>query len=122
MVFGSSVITPPRGNLSLQQQLDLANIYLDNACKATDRDIILVLCHDTEVALTHVKKAAKAKQHQEDMNMRERIAMVFVNLGDLLQKQGHQEEAQAFFKKSERYSDRLYNTEKWKMTSNSQKR
>ncbi|KAG0214104.1 hypothetical protein BGX31_001152, partial [Mortierella sp. GBA43] len=107
MVFGS-VISSARGNLSLQQQLDLASAYLDTACKATDSDIVLVLCHDTETVLTQVKKAAKTKQHQQDMNMRERIAMVFVNLGDLLEKQGHQEEAQAFFKKSERWSGRVY--------------
>jgi uncharacterized protein HemY len=99
MVFGS-VISSPRGDLTLKQQLDLANVYLDNASKATDPDIVLVLCHDTEVSLTHVKKAAK---HIDDTGVRERIAMVYISLGQLLDKQGRRGEARTFFKKSEKW-------------------
>lgn len=99
MVFGS-VISSPRGNLSLQQALHLANIYLEDASRSTDPDITLVLCHDTEVSLGHVKKAAK---NNEDKAMRTRIATVYVGLGDLLHSQGHQGEAQAFYKKSEKW-------------------
>jgi len=99
MVFGS-VISSPRGNLSLQQQLDLANIYLSNAFQVTDPDIILVLCHDTEVSLTHVKKAAKRVEHGD---MRSRIATVYANLSDLLDSQGHRAEAHVFHRKSEKW-------------------
>jgi hypothetical protein len=99
MVFGS-VISSPRGNLSLKQALNLANIYLENASRSVDPDITLVLCYDTEVSLTHVKKAAK---NNEDKTMRARIATAYVGLGDLLNSQGHREEAQAFFKKSEKW-------------------
>ena len=83
----------------MQQIINLANIYLENASKSTDPDIVLVLCHDTEVSLTHVKKAAK---NNDDNTMRERIATIYTSLGDLLDSQGHQEEAQAFYKKSEK--------------------
>jgi len=100
MVFGS-VISSPRGNLSLQQALDLASIYLENASKITDPDIILVLCHDTEVSLTHVKKAAK--NNNGDKSMHGRIATVYIGLGDLLDSRGHRDEAQAFYKKSEKW-------------------
>jgi hypothetical protein len=94
MVFGS-IIPSPRGSLSLQQLLDLANIYLENAFKSTDPDITLVLCHDAEASLTHVKKAAK---NNDDKSMHGRIATVFIGLGDLLDSQSHRDEAQAFYK------------------------
>jgi hypothetical protein len=81
MVFGS-IISSPRGNLSLQQVLDLANIYLANARSTLDPNIALVLCHDTEVSLSHVKRAAK---HTEDKAMREGIATVYIGLGELKQ-------------------------------------
>jgi hypothetical protein len=98
MVFGS-IISSPRGSLSLHQVLDLANVYLDNARKAQDPSIALVLCHDTEVSLSHVKRA----KHTEDKAMREGIAMVYIGLGDLLNNQDHPEEAKAFYKKSEKW-------------------
>ncbi|KAK3813183.1 MAG: WD40-repeat-containing domain protein [Benniella sp.] len=102
MVFGS-IIASPRGNLSLQQTLDLANLYLENASKSKDPDITLVLCHDTEVSLTHVKKAAKVN---DDESMHERIATVYVSLGNLLDSNGHRDEAQAFYKKSGKWGGR----------------
>ncbi|KAF9355583.1 hypothetical protein BGX34_010399, partial [Mortierella sp. NVP85] len=97
MVLGS-IISSPRGNLSSQQVIDLANIYLENASKSTDPEIVLVLCHDTEVSLAHVKKATKNKKI-----MAERIAAVYVGLGDVLRGQGHRDEAQAFYEKSEKW-------------------
>jgi hypothetical protein len=99
MVFGS-IISSPRGSLSLLQVLDLANIYLENARKTPDPNIALVLCHDTEVSLSHVKKAAKTTG---DKVMREGIATIYIGLGDLLNNQGHRDEAQAFYKKSEKW-------------------
>ncbi|KAG0202656.1 hypothetical protein BGX31_003553 [Mortierella sp. GBA43] len=99
MAFGS-IISSPRGNLSFSQVLELANVYLENARIAVDRDIALALCHDTEVSLNLVKRAAK---NTEDKAMRAGIATVYIALGDLLTNQGHQVEAQAFFKKSEKW-------------------
>jgi hypothetical protein len=100
MVFGN-VISSPRGSLSLQQALDLANIYLENARKTQDPKLALVLCHDTEVSLSRVKKAAK---HVENKIMHEGVATVYIGLGYLLNDQGHRDkEAQAFYKKSEKW-------------------
>ncbi|KAK3816653.1 MAG: hypothetical protein J3Q66DRAFT_441040 [Benniella sp.] len=104
MVFGS-VISSPRGNLSFEQVIHLTNIYLENAAKSTDPEIVLVLCHDTEVSLAHVKKAAK---NNNDKTMSERIAAVYVDLGDVLDDQGHRDEAQAFYKKSEKWGGRVH--------------
>jgi hypothetical protein len=96
MVFGN-IISSPRASLSLQQVLHLANVYLENARKESDPDIALVLCYDTEVSL---KKAAK---HTEDKGMREGIASIYIGLGELLSTQDHRDEAQAFYKKSEKW-------------------
>jgi len=96
MVFGS-IISSPRTTLSLQQALDLANVYLENARKALDPSIALVLCHDAEVSLSQVKRAAK---NTHDNIMREGIAIIYIDLGDFLDTQGRKTEAQAFYKKS----------------------
>ncbi|KAK3810920.1 MAG: WD40-repeat-containing domain protein [Benniella sp.] len=98
-----SIISSPRASLSLQQVLDLANVYLENARKAVDPNIALVLCHDTEVSLSQVKKAAK---HTNDTNMREDIASIYIDLGDFLETQGRKNEAQAFYKKSIKWGGR----------------
>jgi len=99
MVFGS-IISSPRRSLSLQQVLDIANTYLENARNATDPAIALVFCHDTEISLSQVKRAAK---HISDKAMRERIATAYVTLGDLLNSKHHKDEARAFYKKSEKW-------------------
>jgi len=96
MVFGS-IISSPRGSLSLRQALDLANVYLDNACRAVDPSIALVLCHDTELSLSQMKRAAK---HTEDTTMRDGIATLYTRLGELLAIHGRKSEAQVFYKKS----------------------
>jgi len=96
MVFGS-IISSPRTTLSLQQALDLANVNLDNARKALDPSIALVLCHDTELSLSQIKRAAK---HTHNNTMREGIASVYIELADFLDTQGRKTDAQAFYKKS----------------------
>jgi len=98
MVFGS-VISSPRANLSPHQILDLANTYLDNARRTTDLNIALVLCHDTEVSLSQVKRVTK---HVDDKVIRDGIATVYLGLAGFLESQGHRVEAQTFFKKSEK--------------------
>ncbi|KAF9353181.1 hypothetical protein BGX34_011745, partial [Mortierella sp. NVP85] len=102
MVFGS-VISSPRANLSPHQILDLTNLYLDNARKAADPSIALVLCHDTEISLSQVKRAAK---HADDKVIRDGIATVYLGLAEFLESQGHRVEAQTFLKKSEKLGGR----------------
>ncbi|KAF9346615.1 hypothetical protein BGX34_003771, partial [Mortierella sp. NVP85] len=104
MVFGSSIISSPRGNLSLQKTLDLANLFLENADKSTDPEIILALCHETEISLSQAKKIAK-KTNVEFMNGS--IAAIYYGLSDMLDKHGHRDEAAAFRKKIEKWGDVL---------------
>jgi hypothetical protein len=98
MVFGS-IVSSPLGSLSPQQALDLAHLYLENASNANDRDIALVLCHDTEVSLSQAKKAVK---HVKDQEVIDGIATVYIDLGRLLERHSHDSEAQAIYKKAGR--------------------
>src|SRR4051812_21610366 len=98
MGFGS-VVSSPRGNLTLHQALELANIYLEHAGKTQDTGIALVLCHDTEVALSQAKKGAK---HGDAQTMRQGIASGYIGLGRVLEMRGRRNEAQAIYKKAEK--------------------
>ncbi|KAG0210587.1 hypothetical protein BGX31_001864 [Mortierella sp. GBA43] len=98
MVFGS-IVSSPRGSLSFQQSLHLANLFLDSAGRTQDRDVVLALCHETEAALSHAKKAAK---HGEDKTMRQGVGNTYIGLGRVLESQEHRTEAQAIYKKAEK--------------------
>ena len=93
----SSIVSSPRSSLSPQQALKLANVYLENACNADDIDVALVLCHDTEISLYQAKKAVK---RAEDQYVVKEIAAVYIDLGNLLERQGHPNEAKASYKKA----------------------
>jgi hypothetical protein len=99
MVFGHFV-SSPRGSLSLQQTLNLANIYLENAKSVQDPDIALVLCHDAEVSLTQARKGAR---HAEDPITSDSIATAYISLGRVLNSRGHTNEAMASYKKAEKW-------------------
>ncbi|KAF9358422.1 hypothetical protein BGX34_008941 [Mortierella sp. NVP85] len=103
MVFGH-VVPNPRGNLSIQQSLDLANIYLDHAGKTLDPDIALVLCHDTEVSLFQAKRAAK---QGDDHVVRHGIAAAYIGLGRVLELRGRCNEAQGIYKKAEKLGGKV---------------
>ncbi|KAK3809381.1 MAG: hypothetical protein J3Q66DRAFT_373650 [Benniella sp.] len=96
MVF-SSIVSSPRGILSPQQALKLANVYLDNACNEDDDNIALVLCHDTEVSLYQAKKAVK---RIEDQYLIKEIAIAYMDLGNLLENRGYPNEAKVSYKKA----------------------
>jgi hypothetical protein len=96
MVF-SSIISSPRGTLSPQQALKLANVYLDNAYNESDGDIALVLCHDTEISLSQAKKAVK---RAEDQYVIKEIANAYTDLGNFLESRGHPNEANVSHKKA----------------------
>ncbi|KAI8348177.1 hypothetical protein B0O80DRAFT_490105, partial [Mortierella sp. GBAus27b] len=101
MAFGT-IISSPRGDLSPQQALYLANFYLENARKETDPAVALVLCNDGEVSLSHVKRS----KYMDDPTTREGMASVYGGFGDLMERHGHQQAAQAFFKKCEKWGGR----------------
>ena len=97
-MFGH-VVPNPRGNLSLKQSLELANIYLEHAGKTRDHDIALVFCHDTEVSLSQARRAAKSG---DDRAIRQGIATGYIGLGRVLAIRGFISEAQAIYKKAEK--------------------
>jgi len=75
----------------------LANVYLDNAYNENDSDIALVLCHDTEISLSQAKKAVK---RTEDQYVIEKVAIAYMDLGDLLKTRGYPDEANVSYKKA----------------------
>ncbi|KAF9346581.1 hypothetical protein BGX34_003796 [Mortierella sp. NVP85] len=97
----SSIVSSPRGSLTPQQALNLANVYLENARDATDTDIALVLCHDTEVSLSQARKAAR---HDDNQTVVEGIASAYFDLGKVLERHGYSTGAQASYKKAEKLS------------------
>ncbi|KAK3807555.1 MAG: hypothetical protein J3Q66DRAFT_374315 [Benniella sp.] len=96
MVF-SNIVSSPLPSLSLQHVLDLANIYLEGASKAQHPDIALVLCHDTDVALSQAKKAAK---RVKDQNVLHGVAVAYIGLGRQLENHGRKSEAHEIYKKA----------------------
>ncbi|KAF9348652.1 hypothetical protein BGX34_002320, partial [Mortierella sp. NVP85] len=101
MVFGS-IASSPLGSLNPQQALQLANLYLDNAYNTSDPAITLVLCHDTEISLSHARKAVK---HAKSSVVVEEMATTYIDLGKLLEKHGHDSQAQTSYKKAEKLGD-----------------
>jgi len=98
MLFGS-IISSPRDILTPIQALELANICLENASKAVDPYISLILCHDTEVSLS---QAARGSKRFEVQGIHEGIAAAYDGLGKLLDNRGRRSEAQACYKKAEK--------------------
>ncbi|KAI8351396.1 hypothetical protein B0O80DRAFT_511364 [Mortierella sp. GBAus27b] len=98
MAFGT-IISSTRGDLSPEQLLHLANFYLENARNESDPTVVLVLCYDAEVSLSHVKRS----KYTDDQTTREGMAAVYAAFGELLDSHGHRQEAQAFYKKSEKW-------------------
>ncbi|KAI8345451.1 hypothetical protein B0O80DRAFT_431668 [Mortierella sp. GBAus27b] len=101
MVFGT-IISSTRGDLSTEKALYLANFYLESARKETDPALALVLCHDGEVSLSHVKRS----KYMGDPTTREGVASAYGGFGDLMGHHGNQQAAQAFFKKCEKWGGR----------------
>jgi len=93
------VFNGPRGSLSSQQTLELANLYLEGAFNATAPDIAFVLCHDTEVSLSQAKKFAKK---DKNATVTDGIAMAYIGLGKLFESLHHLTEAEASFKKAQK--------------------
>ncbi|KAF9347530.1 hypothetical protein BGX34_003075, partial [Mortierella sp. NVP85] len=88
------VIVLPR-NISAQQRLDLANVYLENARKAKELDVALVLCHDAEESLFQAEKATKNQPPLDG------IATTYIALGKLLEERDCDSMANVFRKKAE---------------------
>jgi hypothetical protein len=93
------VFSSPREDFSLQNILELANSYLENAYKSTDPETILALCHDAETSLSQAEKVANLTG---DESMNGLIATLYNGLCELLDRQGLRDEAAAFREKSQK--------------------
>ncbi|KAF9960578.1 hypothetical protein BGZ65_012090 [Modicella reniformis] len=106
-MFSRNLVPMPKKALSLQQALELTEIYLENASKTNDHDITLVLCHDAEVALFQAKSATRNAstdlQVTGEVALREGIAAAYITIGQLLEIQEYRSEAKAMFKKAEKW-------------------
>ncbi|KAF9944122.1 hypothetical protein BGZ65_012583, partial [Modicella reniformis] len=100
------VVPSTKTTLSAQQALDLSNVYLEKAFKASDKNIALALCHDAEATLHQVKsiskKALTNPKDDEDRALREGVANAYIDIGKLLDNKGFEDEAQAVYKKAEK--------------------
>ncbi|KAK3821774.1 MAG: hypothetical protein J3Q66DRAFT_438547 [Benniella sp.] len=103
MLF-SSIVSSPRATLSPLKALELANVYLETAFNASDSDITLVLCHDTEVSLSQARKSVK---HDKNPTVIQGVATAYIGLGKLLESRGHVSGAQASFKKAEKLGGKI---------------
>ncbi|KAI8363745.1 hypothetical protein B0O80DRAFT_421434 [Mortierella sp. GBAus27b] len=103
MVFHSATLSS-RTTLSLQQSLELANLYLGNAQKTKDPEVVLELCNVTESVLSRTKRATKKplspNMQDEDRALGDEIAVAFSNLAKLQESLGQSEKAQASYKKA----------------------
>ncbi|KAI8348182.1 hypothetical protein B0O80DRAFT_532465, partial [Mortierella sp. GBAus27b] len=99
------IVPSPKGALSLRQVLQLTDMYLENASKTDDHDIVLVLCQHAEVALSEAKstfKKASSSSNPEDQVLSKSVATAYYRLGKLLENQDYHDQAQEFFKKSKK--------------------
>ncbi|KAF9993850.1 hypothetical protein BGZ65_010559, partial [Modicella reniformis] len=102
----STIVPSHLAALSLQQSLELTNVYLENAYRTADRDIALVLCYEAEVSLSQAKNVTKKSptaNETGDQVLRKGVAAAYIDLGKLLESQGYQKEAQALCKKAEKW-------------------
>ncbi|KAG0004128.1 hypothetical protein BGZ65_000887, partial [Modicella reniformis] len=97
------IVPSLKNALSLQQVLELTNVYLENAYKTKDQDIALTLCHDAEVSVSQAKVATKKNRTHskdaEDQPLQNGIAAANIDRPC----QGYQDEAEMLCKKAEKW-------------------
>ncbi|KAG0227431.1 hypothetical protein BGX31_007005 [Mortierella sp. GBA43] len=106
-----NIVPSHLSSLSLQQALELTNVYLENAYRTKDLDVALVLCHEAEAALTQAKTAHKKyPAHSSDtgyQHLREGLAAAYIDLGKYLDRRGYQKEGTAICKKAEKWGGNI---------------
>ncbi|KAF9346938.1 hypothetical protein BGX34_003516 [Mortierella sp. NVP85] len=95
--IGSSRIALPA-----QHVLELANIHLENACKAQEKKSLLALvhCDDADSTLYQLKRAVKSSPNKADIPTSEDIAIAYRKLGELQNLLGEKVKAESSFKKA----------------------
>lgn len=100
------IVPSPKTALSPHQVLQLTNMFLENASKADDDDIALILCQHAEAALSEAKstsKKASSSSDPDDQVVSKNIAAAFYKLGNLLENHGYRDQAQVFFNKCKKW-------------------
>ncbi|KAG0221405.1 hypothetical protein BGX31_009919 [Mortierella sp. GBA43] len=111
-MLSRSLVPAPKNALSLKQALELSNLYLENAYKTVDQDIVLVLCHEAEMALIQAKSANKRdplrSNNSEYQGLCDGVATAYIDLGKLLERQGYRDVSQAICKKAEKWGGTIH--------------
>lgn len=106
MIFGN-ILPSHLNSLSLQQTLDLSNVYLENAYRTRDDDVALVLCYNAEAALAQAKRAnRKHPDHLKNARYQALcagVANAYIDLGKLMENRGYHLEARAICKKAQKW-------------------
>ncbi|KAG0213905.1 hypothetical protein BGX31_001183 [Mortierella sp. GBA43] len=108
-MFSRCIIPAPKAVLLPCQVLELTTILLDGANKTTDHDVLLVLCHQAEAALSRIKRRIKkiaASTDSRDQALRKRIASTYCELGRLMDTRHCREEAEALYLKARKLDGR----------------
>ncbi|KAG0362320.1 hypothetical protein BGZ54_008681, partial [Gamsiella multidivaricata] len=102
-----SAFSSSRSALSPQKELEIVDIFLENARQNKDREIALALCDDAVAALSRVKRATKKTLTPplsvEGQTLRDGIATAYFEHGELQDSLGNRELAQVSYKKAERW-------------------
>ncbi|KAI8602885.1 hypothetical protein EDD21DRAFT_352349 [Dissophora ornata] len=105
-----SPFSPWRSVLAPETALDLANLHLENARKATSPELTLPLCNDAETALARIRTSAKKtyvlSSRAEDRALCNEIATTYFELGQLLEGLGRHTKAQASYKNEQKWGYR----------------
>ncbi|KAG0220885.1 hypothetical protein BGX31_010414 [Mortierella sp. GBA43] len=101
-----TIVPSPKGALSLHDVLQLTNIYLENASRANNNNVALVLCQNAEAALSQMRSSSKKPPTSSSDNEQAThgdVAAAYYNLGRLLEHHGYRDEAEAFHKKCKKW-------------------
>ncbi|KAI8353519.1 hypothetical protein B0O80DRAFT_508898 [Mortierella sp. GBAus27b] len=105
-VFTSEVARKAIDNWQGRDHRQLGDVA-KSASSSKDSEIVLVLCHHAEVALSRVKgptkKSSPSTSSVEDQSIREGMANAYNELGRLLELQDQRSAAVVFYKKAEKW-------------------
>jgi hypothetical protein len=100
-------VPSPLNDLSLQQALELGEVYLEYAYRTTDSKIVAVLCHEAKVALSQAENAStKHPAHPNGAGYQvllQRMGGAYMKLSELHKREGHGDKARAFCVKAEKW-------------------
>ncbi|KAG0015009.1 hypothetical protein BGZ81_000133, partial [Podila clonocystis] len=86
--------------------LELTNAYLNNARQTQDSHLASIFCDDAEISLSQAKHAFKRALSPEtlaDQTLRNKIGIAYFERGEVLDKLGQYDRAQASYKKAQKW-------------------